>query len=134
MASAMIYMPPLVLAILAYWIFACPRHLRHLPRVPVWPTLLSFLSGETDADRLRRLVLPYADAHGHGLVLLWMLGDWYIHVLDPKVSFLTDRDSRYSWSVLAHTSSYGGKVNYKDASFKRHDVLEVCWDQQRCRI
>lgn len=65
--------------------FICPRHLRHLPRVPLLPTLYSLLSGETEDRRVHRLVLPLAAQNGHGLIVVWALGDWYVHIVDHKV-------------------------------------------------
>jgi hypothetical protein len=66
----------------------CPSHLRHLPRLPVWPIVKSLLSGETESSRIRRLIVPFADSRGCGLVLVWALGNWYAHIVDPVVSLL----------------------------------------------
>lgn len=36
-------------------------------------------------DRLEWLILPFADANSHGVVVVWGFERWMIHVLDPKV-------------------------------------------------
>jgi hypothetical protein len=66
-------------------LFRVPSSLRDLPRVPIFPLLWSYISGEMENRRLQRLILPFADAHGHGVVVVWAFGRWMIHVLDPKV-------------------------------------------------
>lgn len=64
----------------------CPTCLRHLPRVSMFATLLSLLTGETEERRVKRLMLPVAEEHGAGLVVVWAIGGWYVHVLDFEVS------------------------------------------------
>ncbi|KAI0344182.1 cytochrome P450 [Trametopsis cervina] len=71
---------------LVWKVFRCPAELRHLPRVPVLPTLISFLSGETEDLRIKRLLLPTARRHNSKLVAIWALGQWYVHVLDHKLA------------------------------------------------
>ncbi|KAI0083058.1 cytochrome P450 [Irpex rosettiformis] len=67
-------------------LFTCPSKLRHLPQVPITPTILSFLSGQTEAWRTEHLLLPTAKKHNAPVVVIWALGEWYVHVLDHKVA------------------------------------------------
>ncbi|KAI0308699.1 hypothetical protein OF83DRAFT_1073132 [Amylostereum chailletii] len=62
-----------------------PHDLRHLPRVPILPLLWSYLRGEAEDKRLKRLVLPFANEKNEGIVLVWALGRWMVHILDRKV-------------------------------------------------
>ena len=64
-----------------------PAHLRHIPMVPIWPLLLSYLSGEVDEQRIRRLFLPFAKEMNTGVVLVYCLGTWTVQVLEPQVSY-----------------------------------------------
>ncbi|TFY60465.1 hypothetical protein EVG20_g7409 [Dentipellis fragilis] len=66
--------------------FLVPSELRHLPRVSVPRLLLSYLTGEVENERLRRLVLPFASERGEGVVLVWALGRWMVHILDPNLA------------------------------------------------
>jgi len=77
-----------IFALLVHFIwgfFTVPAHLRHLPCVPIFPLLRSYLSGEVEDTRLRRLILPFANEKGEGVVLVWALGRWMVHLLDEKV-------------------------------------------------
>lgn len=65
--------------------FVCPAELRHLPQAPLWPLLKSFATGETEEQRVRNLFLPCVDGLDEKLLVVWALGDWYIHVMDHKV-------------------------------------------------
>lgn len=79
-----------IFALLVHFIwrfFTVPAHLRHLPCVPIFPLLKSYLSGEVEDVRLRRLILPFANEKGEGVVLVWALGRWMVHLLDEKVCF-----------------------------------------------
>ncbi|KAI0630785.1 cytochrome P450 [Trametes polyzona] len=62
-----------------------PPHLRHIPKVPTWPLLWSYLSGEVEEQRVKRLILPFAKSRGTSIVLVYCLGDWMVQILDPKV-------------------------------------------------
>jgi hypothetical protein len=75
----------LAATLVIFQLFTVPSHLRHLPRVPIFPLLVSYLSGEVEDMRIKRLILPYANERGEGLVLVWALGRWMIHLLDHKV-------------------------------------------------
>ena len=66
-------------------VFTVPAHLRHLPCVPIFPLLKSYLTGEVEDTRIRRLVLPFANDRKEGVVLVWALGRWMVHILDEKV-------------------------------------------------
>ncbi|KAG0703250.1 cytochrome P450 [Suillus ampliporus] len=76
----------LVVAFVIFQLAPVPSHLRHLPRVPILPLLVSYLSGEVEDVRIKRLILPYANERGEGLVLVWALGRWMIHILDHKLA------------------------------------------------
>ncbi|PCH41955.1 cytochrome P450 [Wolfiporia cocos MD-104 SS10] len=47
-----------------------PPQLRDIPRIPVWPLLLSYISGEVEERRVKRLLLPFARQHQADIVLL----------------------------------------------------------------
>ncbi|OBZ71768.1 hypothetical protein A0H81_08230 [Grifola frondosa] len=64
--------------------FAVPRALRHLPHVPVLPTLWSYARWEVEDIRITKLLLPFAK-RGEPAVLVYMLGQWIVHVLDHNV-------------------------------------------------
>ncbi|KAJ7824618.1 cytochrome P450 [Mycena olivaceomarginata] len=66
-------------------LFAVPKNLRHIPRVPVIPTLLSFARGEVEDVRIKKLLLPYANK-GEPAVLVYALGRWIVHILDRKIA------------------------------------------------
>lgn len=76
--------PVLVVLFLVQRALAVPKELRHLPRVPAIPTILSFLSGEVEEARIRKLLLPFAE-RGEPVVLVYALGRWIVHVMDRKV-------------------------------------------------
>lgn len=65
--------------------FTVPAHLRHLPCVPIFPLLKSYFTGEVEDTRIRRLILPFANEKKEGVVLVWALGRWMVHILDEKV-------------------------------------------------
>jgi hypothetical protein len=73
--------------------FTVPSHLRHLPCVPIFTLLKSYLSGDVEDTRIKRLILPFANEKGEGVVLVWALGRWMVHILDEKVWLLTVRIS-----------------------------------------
>ncbi|KAG2032475.1 cytochrome P450 [Suillus americanus] len=76
----------LAVTLVIFQLFTVPSHLRHLPRVPIFLLLVSYLSGEVEDVRIKRLILPYANEKGEGLVLVWVLGRWIIHILDHKLA------------------------------------------------
>ncbi|EGO00251.1 hypothetical protein SERLA73DRAFT_135995 [Serpula lacrymans var. lacrymans S7.3] len=76
----------LILAFFIFRLFTVPAHLRHLPCVPVLPLLISYLSGEVEDVRIKRHILPFANQRGEGIVLVWALGRWMIHILDQKLA------------------------------------------------
>lgn len=75
----------LFLVRLIYGLFTVPSHLRHLPCVPMLPLLKSYLSGEVEDVRIKRLILPFANEKHEGVVLVWALGRWMVHIVDEKV-------------------------------------------------
>ncbi|KAH7908425.1 cytochrome P450 [Hygrophoropsis aurantiaca] len=83
-------------ALLIQRVFTVPAHLRHLPRVPMLALLISYLSGDTEDVRIKRHILPYANEQGEGLVLVWALGRWMVHILDYKLAAqMSDNMSLY---------------------------------------
>jgi hypothetical protein len=66
-------------------VFVVPKSLSHLPRVPVFPLLKSYLSSEEESQRIQRLILPFGNERNEPLVLVWAFGLWIVHVLDPEV-------------------------------------------------
>ncbi|KAF3398595.1 Cytochrome P450 4c21 [Penicillium rolfsii] len=73
--------------------FLVPKQLRHLPRVSILKLLLSYARGEPDDFRAQKLLMPFSE-QGHGLVLVWALGRWIVHVLshDLASDLFTDID------------------------------------------
>ena len=63
-----------------------PPHLRHIPAVPIGPLLLSYISGEVEEQRVKRLILPFAERNGTDVVLVYCLGSWMVQALESKVS------------------------------------------------
>ncbi|KAI0690673.1 hypothetical protein BC835DRAFT_1417617 [Cytidiella melzeri] len=57
-----------------------PHELCHLPRVPTLHLLWSYLSGESEDARIRRLILPFASEKNEELVLVWALGRWMVGI------------------------------------------------------
>ena len=82
----------LVLTVLGLYLLlkqlTVPRELSHLPVVPIMPLLWSYAIGEPENERIERLILPFANSKGEGLVVVYALGRWMIHVLDWKVRTL----------------------------------------------
>ncbi len=62
-----------------------PPELRHIPKVPILPLLHSYLSGEVEEQRVKRVLLPFARKARSNVVLVFCLGEWMIHVMDAKV-------------------------------------------------
>lgn len=79
----------LALLIIHLAVFRVPSNLRHLPRISPYPVIWSYICKESVDRRIKRLVLPIAEK-GHGVCLVWMLGKWGVHVVDPEVRFITD--------------------------------------------
>ncbi|KAI0752873.1 cytochrome P450 [Daedaleopsis nitida] len=75
-------------ALLAYSLYSwtiVPSHLRHKPTVPLLPLLLSYLRGEVEEQRVKRLVLPFAHRARTNVVVVFSLGEWIVHVVDGKI-------------------------------------------------
>ncbi|TFK35801.1 cytochrome P450 [Crucibulum laeve] len=66
-------------------LFYPPAALHHLPCVPILPLLLSYARKESDDIRIKNLILPYALSKGEGIVLVYAIGMWVVHILDIKV-------------------------------------------------
>ena len=66
------------------YLLAIPSDLRHLPRVSPYATIWSYARRESVDRRVKRLILPFAE-RGDGVVLVYMLGKWGVHVLDANV-------------------------------------------------
>ena len=71
--------------VLSKWAFIPPAELNHLPKVPILALLWSYASGEVEEARIKRLILPFANEKGEGVVLVYSLGRWIVHVLDIQV-------------------------------------------------
>ncbi|KAJ8496055.1 hypothetical protein ONZ51_g1369 [Trametes cubensis] len=61
-----------------------PPHLRHIPKVPILPLLRSYLSGEVEEQRVKRVILPFAEKARTNVVLVFIVGEWQVHVLEGK--------------------------------------------------
>lgn len=120
-------------AFVYYKLFVVPRHLSHLPRVPILPLIKSYISREHDDERIRRLILPFANTDGHPLVLVWTFGIWMIHILDYQVSLVRGRnDSKLtSASQLDWSSSIEGSSLGEAHAAQRPPDLETCGDFER---
>ncbi|RDB23781.1 Docosahexaenoic acid omega-hydroxylase CYP4F3 [Hypsizygus marmoreus] len=66
------------------YLLAVPAELRHLPKVSPYLTIWSYARRESVDSRVRRLILPFAK-RGEGVVLVYMLGKWGVHVLDANL-------------------------------------------------
>lgn len=102
MFDAILYSPILLLIVLFARIFIVPSEVSHLPRAPILPLLWSYLSAEAEDLRIKRIILPFLNDHGHPIVLVWAFGTWIVHVLDGKVR----RTSPISSRVFIHVGLY----------------------------
>ncbi len=73
--------------VLSKWAFTPPAELDRLPRVPILALLWSYASGEVEEARIKRLILPFANEKGEGVVLAYSFGRWIVHVLDYQVKY-----------------------------------------------
>lgn len=91
------------LVALISWLVAVPAELHHLPRVSPYAMIWSYARRESVDSRVKRLILPFA-LRGEGVVLVYMLGKWGVHVLDANVCLYANyincflRMSWHSWS------------------------------------
>ncbi|KAH7887199.1 cytochrome P450 [Phlebopus sp. FC_14] len=83
--NALWYAVGAVALLLYHRIFTPPRAIRHLPRVPIFPLLRSYLLGESDDVRFQKLIMPFADEKAEGVVMVWALGLWMIYIIDHKL-------------------------------------------------
>ena len=97
------------LCIGAYRLLSVPAHLRHIPTVPLWPLLWSYLSGEVEEQRVKRLVLPFARRMQTDVVLVFCLGDWMVQVLEPKVGHPAHARSHFVAEYPARPASSESK-------------------------
>lgn len=79
-------LPILVIVALIKRALTPPAELRHLPRAPIIPLLWSYASGEVEDVRIKRLLLPFSNDQGEGVVLVYALGRWIVHVLDHQIA------------------------------------------------
>lgn len=77
---------------LVRYLLAVPTDLRHLPKVSPYATIWSYAQREPVDRRVKRLILPFAE-RGEGVVLVYMLGKWGVHVLDANVRSVCFRSS-----------------------------------------
>ncbi|KIJ63828.1 hypothetical protein HYDPIDRAFT_91894 [Hydnomerulius pinastri MD-312] len=68
-----------------YRLFTPPRSIRHLPRVPILPLLRSYFLREPNDVQFQRLIMPFVNEKSEGVVVVWAMGKWMIHILDPKL-------------------------------------------------
>jgi len=68
-----------------YRTFSVPRHLAHIPVVPVTSLLVRYLSGASNKVIVEDVIIPFAEQCSANVVLVWMLGVWMVHVVDPKL-------------------------------------------------
>ncbi|KAG6849674.1 hypothetical protein H0H93_006390 [Arthromyces matolae] len=80
-----------VLFLSVQYILAVPAELRHLPKVSPYATIWSYACRESVDSRVRRLILPFAQ-RGDGVVLVYMLGKWGVHILDPNLVKIVCQD------------------------------------------
>ncbi|KAG6855941.1 hypothetical protein H0H87_009134 [Tephrocybe sp. NHM501043] len=73
------------------YVLAVPAELRHLPRVSPYATIWSYARRESVDSRVRRLILPFA-RRGDGVVLVYMLGKWGVHVIDATLVKMVCQD------------------------------------------
>ncbi|KAG5643881.1 hypothetical protein DXG03_009511 [Asterophora parasitica] len=66
------------------YLLAVPAELRHLPKVSPYATIWSYARRESVDSRVRRLIIPFAQ-RGEGVVCVYMLGKWGVHVIDPDL-------------------------------------------------
>lgn len=85
-ATWQIVLPLILLSAFLRWAFTPPAELRHLPMVPILPLLWSYMSGEVEDLRIKRLLLPFANEKGEAVVVVYALGRWIVHVLDHQVT------------------------------------------------
>ncbi|TFK77992.1 cytochrome P450 [Polyporus arcularius HHB13444] len=73
-----------------------PEELRHIPKVPILPLLYSYLSGEVEEQRVKRILLPFARRTRTNVVLVFCLGEWMVHVVEAKAGkqFMENRAVR----------------------------------------
>ncbi|KAF9463621.1 cytochrome P450 [Collybia nuda] len=84
------------------WYIAVPAQLAHLPRVSPFATMWSYARKESVDRRVKRLILPFAE-RGEPVVLVYMLGKWGVHVLDPDLV-----------RMICHDMVKFPKKNYQD--------------------
>ena len=72
-----------LLVTLVQYLLAAPSDLRHLPRVSPYTTIWSYARRESIDRLVKRLVLPFVE-RGEGVVLVYMLGKWGVHVLEAN--------------------------------------------------
>jgi hypothetical protein len=77
-----------------------PPELRHLPRLSVLPILWSYITGEVEDARIKRLIIPFANKTDEGVVLVYALGRWIVHILDHKVFI----DSKFETRLIGTRS------------------------------
>ncbi|KAH9934285.1 cytochrome P450 [Fomitopsis serialis] len=73
-----------VICIVLYRMTQPPPALRNVPRVPVSELLYSYVTGEGEDQRAKRVLLPFAVKMQVDVVLVWCFGHWMIHVVDSK--------------------------------------------------
>ena len=114
----------IILAIHVYRRVCVPRHLRHIPKVPLLPLLFSYISGEVEERRIRRVILPFAQKVNTDVVLVFTLGEWMVHILDAKVTSSHVYRTKYL-EIIDREASHGKQDGSKARTERRHVTLEA---------
>ncbi|KAF8636248.1 hypothetical protein AX16_011018 [Volvariella volvacea WC 439] len=124
------------LFILAQYLLAVPSELRHLPRVSPYATIWSYARRESVDRRVKRLILPFAE-RGEGVVLVYMLGKWGVHILDAslvkRVCQDMDRFPKKNYQDHLHfTFLSGPNVVFSNGEmWKRHSAsVKAAFDRE----
>lgn len=118
------------------YLFTVPSELRHLPKVSPYATIWSYACRESVDSRVRRLILPFAK-RGEGVVLVYMLGKWGVHVLDANLVKTVCQDmtrfpKKNYQDHLHFTFLSGSNVVFSNgAMWKRHSAsVKAAFDRE----
>ncbi|KAJ3515318.1 hypothetical protein NLJ89_g1839 [Agrocybe chaxingu] len=121
---------------LVQYLLAVPSDLRHLPKVSPYATIWSYAIRESVDRRVKRLIIPFAE-RGEGVVLVYMLGKWGVHVLDASlvktVCHNVDRFPKKNYQEHLHfTFLSGPNVVFSNGEmWKRHSAsVKAAFDRE----
>jgi len=106
-------------------VFTPPPSLSHLPAVPALSLLLSYASLESEDKRTKRLIVAYANKHGHPFVLVWTFGLWIVHIVDYKIVQQIWKDNRYAKPLPPQDSLFWKFVGSKNILFASGEEWEL---------